>query len=424
MQSTCSRTFTGAHEFHIKQISTILRWKAFEKPSKNGSSIEFKDLPFWVPARHKPVTNSAQTRSSRTETLWRISVTYIYNEDEKDLKVTLTALPTAAENRKSGWLRFAVDYFIDVYTVPSGVNSSMVGPAEPVVSCEGFQKVFTSMFPHVGQTFPLQTVLPPPSNAKTKAPELDLIIRARIGFTTNDISLPPTLTSPDLSLPRRMSLTEPTFDLTQLLGTDNAADITFTFDADTRTIKAHRVILSSRNTYFATLLSLRWLHSGNSDPNTVHITENTYEAFLAAVYYLYSAKLITPDIPLTIFQLQDIYAIADMYDIPGLQFVTKEALQSPSLDLELDHDTWYDHLAFAFRYDVNELAGNVRGFVVERWEELVGSREMQRLVKSLVGPRATERDVKSWSTVVKAWLMLTFEELAKRDRIKGLQYKL
>src|SRR4051812_1646408 len=127
-------------------------------------------------------------------------------------------------------------------------------------------------------------------------PEIDLLVRTQIFedvITTGE-------GSSSMDIVNNISL----MPFERYFGEERFCDVEFVFDCGS-SMKAHRVILAARSTYFESMLGGEWLEG---HMKTIAIKDMPFDAFRCIVHHLYTGKL---EEGLTFELLRDIYSKAD-----------------------------------------------------------------------------------------------------------------
>ncbi|CAI2166783.1 20384_t:CDS:2 [Funneliformis geosporum] len=207
--------------------------------------------------------------------------------------------------------------------------------------------------------------------------EVDLIVRAQIfedAITSGEGS-----SSMDINNVSLMSFE-------RYFGVDRFCDVEFVFDCGS-SMKAHRVILTARSTYFEKMLEGEWLEG---HMKTISIKDMPFDAFRCIVHHLYTGKL---EEGLTFELLREIYSKADMLSLEHLgRMAAKRIIRL------MNHENWDQILMLGWKYYDDRLKDAGQDFAVKHWNVIKDTDNMKQVLASGHVDRIVELVLQSFFT--------------------------
>ncbi|CAG8498726.1 14366_t:CDS:2 [Funneliformis caledonium] len=207
--------------------------------------------------------------------------------------------------------------------------------------------------------------------------EVDLIVRAQIfedAITSGEGS-----SSMDINNVSLMSFE-------RYFGVDRFCDVEFVFDCGS-SMKAHRVILTARSTYFEKMLEGEWLEG---HMKTISIKDMPFDAFRCIVHHLYTGKL---EEGLTFELLREIYSKADMLSLEQLgRMAAKRIIKL------MNHENWDQILMLGWKYYDDRLKDAGQDFAVKHWNDIKDTDNMKQVFASGHVDRIVELVLQSFFT--------------------------
>ncbi|CAG8552156.1 7423_t:CDS:1 [Dentiscutata erythropus] len=157
--------------------------------------------------------------------------------------------------------------------------------------------------------------------------------------------------------------------LEQYFDNENFSDITFSFNCGSQ-VRASRLILASRSSYFYKVFSGDWKESKSS---IIQISGANYESFRAMIYFLYTAKL---DEDLNFNILKHLYLEADMRDITQLRNIVESRLSKT-----INIDNWHLVLILGWETRNNTLSRASLQYVHNNWVDIEDSENLKILMR-------------------------------------------
>ncbi|RIA96065.1 hypothetical protein C1645_426735 [Glomus cerebriforme] len=195
-------------------------------------------------------------------------------------------------------------------------------------------------------------------NSDTSA-EIDLLVKVHVFNTTA------TDDSTDESV-EQIESEFPSFK--QHLDDGKFSDIEFTFDCGS-VIKAHRIILATRSSYFEKLLGDKWKEG---QMKTIPIKHMEYTTFRSILYYLYTGEL---EVRLEFDVLKDVYSKADMLNLERFGEMVADRIADM-----VNSDNWDEILMLAWEVDDSRLKEAALDYAVTKWDEIRDSENMKRVM--------------------------------------------
>ncbi|CAG8443840.1 10282_t:CDS:2 [Ambispora gerdemannii] len=146
------------------------------------------------------------------------------------------------------------------------------------------------------------------------------------------------------------------------------SDVEFTFDCGLR-IKAHRIILATRSSYFEKLLGDKWREG---QMKTIPIKHMEYNTFRSILYYLYTGKL---EDGLEFGVLKDVYSKADMLNLEKLEEIVADRIADM-----VDLDNWDEILMLSWEVGDAHLKEAALNYAVSKWTEIREGDNMKRVM--------------------------------------------
>ncbi|CAG8500586.1 6558_t:CDS:2, partial [Ambispora leptoticha] len=146
------------------------------------------------------------------------------------------------------------------------------------------------------------------------------------------------------------------------------SDVEFTFDCGLR-IKAHRIILATRSSYFEKLLGDKWREG---QMKTIPIKHMEYNTFRSILYYLYTGKL---EDGLEFDVLKDVYSKADMLNLEKLEEIVADRIADM-----VDLDNWDEILMLAWEVGDTHLKEAALNYAVSKWTDIREGDNMKRVM--------------------------------------------
>ncbi|GBC04451.1 hypothetical protein RclHR1_00570007 [Rhizophagus clarus] len=153
-------------------------------------------------------------------------------------------------------------------------------------------------------------------------------------------------------------------------GEERFCDVEFVFDCGS-SMKAHRVILAARSTYFENMLGGEWLEG---HMKTIAIKDMPFDAFRCIVHHLYTGKL---EEGLTFELLRDIYSKADMLRLEQLGQMSAERMVNL-----MNYENWDQVLMLGWKYYDKRLKDAGQQFAVEHWVDIKDTDNMKQVFAS------------------------------------------
>ncbi|RIA92408.1 hypothetical protein C1645_765227 [Glomus cerebriforme] len=209
-------------------------------------------------------------------------------------------------------------------------------------------------------------------------PEIDLLVRTQI---FEDV-----ITSGEGSSSMDIISNISLMPFERYFGEERFCDVEFVFDCGS-SMKAHRVILAARSTYFESMLGGEWLEG---HMKTIAIKDMPFEAFRCIVHHLYTGKL---EEGLTFELLRDIYSKADMLRLEQLGQMSAERM----INL-MTHENWDQVLMLGWKYYDDRLKDAGQDFAVKHWNVLKDTNNMKQVLASGHVDRIVELVLQSFFT--------------------------
>ncbi|CAG8808358.1 4845_t:CDS:1, partial [Racocetra fulgida] len=146
------------------------------------------------------------------------------------------------------------------------------------------------------------------------------------------------------------------------------SDVEFTFDCGSN-IKAHRVILATRSTYFEKLLGDKWKEG---QMKTIPIKHMEYTTFRSILYYLYTGKL---EEGLQFNVLKDVYSKADMLNLEKFGEMAADRIADM-----VNGDNWDEILMLAWEVGDARLKEAALNYAVTKWDYIRDGENMKRVM--------------------------------------------
>ncbi|PKY22575.1 POZ domain-containing protein, partial [Rhizophagus irregularis] len=209
-------------------------------------------------------------------------------------------------------------------------------------------------------------------------PEIDLLVRTQIFEDTMTSGEGPS----SMVIVNNISL----MPFERYFGEERFCDVEFIFDCGS-SMKAHRVILAARSTYFESMLGGEWLEG---HMKTVTIKDMPFDAFRCIVHHLYTGKL---EEGLTFELLRDIYSKADMLRVEQLSQMAAERMVNL-----MNHENWDQILMLGWKYFDDRLKDAGQEFAVKHWIEIKDTDNMKQVMASGHVDRIVELVLQSFFT--------------------------
>ncbi|CAG8802307.1 23915_t:CDS:1, partial [Gigaspora rosea] len=146
------------------------------------------------------------------------------------------------------------------------------------------------------------------------------------------------------------------------------SDVEFTFDCGSN-IKAHRVILATRSSYFEKLLGDKWKEG---QMKTIPIKHMEYTTFRSILYYLYTGKL---EEGLQFNVLKDVYSKADMLNLEKFGEMAADRIADM-----VNGDNWDEILMLAWEVGDARLKEAALNYAVTKWDYIRNGENMKRVM--------------------------------------------
>ncbi|KAG9286964.1 hypothetical protein G9A89_001202 [Geosiphon pyriformis] len=310
---------------------------------------------FWSP--RPPYNNDSTTKNKDYPYLWRIKLypNGVNDAAKNHISLYLVAIQTPYEKQNNITFRDKM-FRLEVFRLNPDPSSSSSSATPILIRNE----TFTMKFEFEGlddfgrHRFCSFDNLFPGGDSST---DVDLLIRVKIFNNAT-----PTVEEP-------VELIESEFpSFKQHLDDGRFSDIEFTFDCGSR-IKAHRIILATRSSYFEKLLGDKWREG---QMKTIPIKHMEYTTFRSILYYLYTGKL---DEGLEFDVLKDVYSKADMLNLEKLEEIVADRIADM-----VDLDNWDEILMLAWEVGDTHLKEAALNYAVSKWTEIRDGENMKRVM--------------------------------------------
>ncbi|CAJ0922642.1 10819_t:CDS:2 [Entrophospora sp. SA101] len=289
---------------------------------------------------------------------WRLCMFPKGYKTEQFLSLFLYAFPTDYEKMHGIHCR-AVRYVLELFKVGINPNTSKVELRPVNVGQTVFKKSFN--LDHKGDSggkvkFSDLTNLFPSNDTSIK---LDIIIRLKL-YTEDDLQANYNINNVDIIK------FQPSLE--NYFNNNNFSDVTFSFN-DESEIKASRLALSIRSSYFDRMFNGEW---AESKATIIPIKNVTYQCFKYLIYFLYSGKL-NDDIPFDV--LKDLFIEADIREIPELG----ELVASKIID-QVSDDNWSEILFIGWKTKNYSLKNAALSYIRVNWEKIKRGRKINEVI--------------------------------------------
>ncbi|GBC02199.1 hypothetical protein RclHR1_00450034 [Rhizophagus clarus] len=316
---------------------------------------------FWSP-RPPLTTDFSPTKNKQNDHpyLWRIK---LYpngvNEAAKGhISLYLVAIQTPYEKETNITFRDKT-FKLEVYRLTSDPNSTPFSSSVPTLIRN---ETFTMKFEFDGlddfgrhRFCSFENLFP---NSDTSA-DIDLLIKVHVfNTTTTDDSSDEPIEQIESEFP----------SFKQHLDDGKFSDVEFTFDCGS-VIKAHRIILATRSSYFEKLLGDKWKEG---QMKTIPIKHMEYTTFRSILYYLYTGKL---EVRLEFDVLKDVYSKADMLNLERFGEMVAERIADM-----VNSNNWDEILLLAWEVGDSRLKEAALDYAVTKWDEIRDSENMKRVM--------------------------------------------
>ncbi|GBB87560.1 hypothetical protein RclHR1_01400013 [Rhizophagus clarus] len=149
---------------------------------------------------------------------------------------------------------------------------------------------------------------------------------------------------------------------------ENFSDVTFKFNCGSE-IKASRIVLAMKSSYFKALFNGNWKESKSS---VILIKDVKFECFKRMIYFLYSGKL---DKNLCFEELKDLFIEADIRGITELRKAV-----SMSIVKYIDENYWDEILLMGWQMKSEEMKKAGLKYFSEHWMEIKNSEKMNHII--------------------------------------------
>nr|CAG8518243.1 6021_t:CDS:1 [Entrophospora candida] len=289
---------------------------------------------------------------------WRLCMFPKGYKTEQFLSLFLYAFPTDYEKMHGIHCR-AVRYVLELFKVGINPNTSKVELRPVNVGQTVFKKSFN--LDHKGDSggkvkFSDLTNLFPRNDTSIK---LDIMIRLKL-YTEDDLQASYNINNVDIIK------FQPSLE--NYFNNNNFSDVTFSFN-DESEIKASRLALSIRSSYFDRMFNGEW---AESKATIIPIKNVTYQCFKYLIYFLYSGKL-NDDIPFDV--LKDLFIEADIREIPELG----ELVASKIID-QVSDDNWSEILFIGWKTKNYSLKNAALSYIRVNWEKVKRGRKINEVI--------------------------------------------
>jgi hypothetical protein len=209
-------------------------------------------------------------------------------------------------------------------------------------------------------------------------PEIDLLVRTQIFEDAITSGEGPS----SMDIVNNISL----MPFERYFGEERFCDVEFVFDCGS-SMKAHRVILAARSTYFESMLGGEWLEG---HMKTITIKDMPFDVFRCIVHHLYTGKL---EEGLTFELLRDIYSKADMLSLEQLGQMTAERMVNL-----MNHENWDQVLMLGWKYYDERLEKAGQDFAVKHWSDIKDTDNLKQVLASGHVDRIVELILQSFFT--------------------------
>ncbi|RHZ53711.1 hypothetical protein Glove_438g43 [Diversispora epigaea] len=307
---------------------------------------------FWSP--RPPLTNDLSTKNKQNDHpyLWRIKLypNGVNEAAKTHISLYLVAIPTPYEKQTNITSREKT-FKLEVFRLTSDSTPVLIRNETFTMKFEfdGLDDFGRHRFCSFESLFPNNDV----------TAEIDLLIRVQILNTTS--------TSDLIDKPVENNEAEfPSFK--RHLDDGKFSDVEFTFDCGAR-IKAHRIILATRSTYFEKLLGDKWKEG---QMKTIPIKRMEYNTFRSILYFLYTGKL---EDSLGFDILKDVYSKADMLNLERFGEMVADRIADM-----VNNDNWDEILMLAWEVGDSRLKEAALYYAVTKWDTIRDGENMKRVM--------------------------------------------
>ncbi|CAG8481745.1 9180_t:CDS:1 [Dentiscutata heterogama] len=313
---------------------------------------------FWSP--RPPLTNDSSVKNKQNDQpfLWRIKLypNGVNEAAKTHISLYLVAIQTPYEKLSNITCREKT-FKLEVFRLSSDPTS----PSSSTISHLIREETFTMKFEFDGlddfgrHRFCSFENLFPNSDTTT---EIDLLVRVQIFNSSSSAG----------STDEPVEHVDEFPSFKQHLDDGKFSDVEFTFDCGSN-IKAHRVILATRSTYFEKLLGDKWKEG---QMKTIPIKHMEYTTFRSILYYLYTGKL---EEGLQFNVLKDVYSKADMLNLEKFGEMAADRIADM-----VNGDNWDEILMLAWEVGDARLKEAALNYAVTKWDYIRNGENMKRVM--------------------------------------------